>query len=279
MNHYFYSDGQSQFGPFSKEELQSNGITPETLVWYEGLTEWIKASESDELKDLFPKVPTPPPLPKSIIPPPIPKEKPKTPSTPMEKEMTAQSSASESVKRESVEPIENPIKKEDNVSEPKRNLPEPKSEKKSLKRTSIVVSFILICVAIMAIIIGVVNEQQNSYDQQNSYYQQIDGERNYPTVYLSIEDYWLENLRTLRGTIKNNSNYTTYKEVELTLTFYDQYGAAIPVSSGSTYYVEGNFKPHSDVPFKVKIKSLPTLKTALKNGNIEVSISRAVPSN
>lgn len=276
---YFYSDGQSQFGPFSKEELYSKGITKETLVWYEGLTEWVKAGESDELKDFFPKIPTPPPLPKSITPPPVTKQETQTPSTSIDKETTARSSSFESVKQESVEPTEKTIKKADNISIPKRNLPEPKSEKKSSKKPIIVVSIILICVAILAVIIGVAKEQQKSYDQQKSYYQQIEGERNYPAVYLSIEDYWLENSHTLRGTIKNNSTYTTYKEVELTLTFFDQYGAAIPVSSGSTYYVEGNIKPHSNVPFKVKIKSLPILKTALKNGDINVSISGAVPSN
>lgn len=119
MNHFFYSDGQSQFGPFSKEELQSKDITPETLVWYEGLEEWTKADEADELVDLFPKVPTPPPLPKMITPPPIPKEH--------------------------------------TISAQEQNLVDLKSEKESLKRTSIIVSIILICVAILAIIIGVSN--------------------------------------------------------------------------------------------------------------------------
>ena len=152
-------------------------------------------------------------------------------------------------------------------------------DKKSLKKTILVVSIILVCVAILAIIIGVANEQQKKYNRQKSYYQQINGERNYPAVYLSVEDYWLENSHTLRGTIKNNSTYTTYKEVELTLTFYDQHGLAIPVSGGSAYHVEGNFEPHSCTPFKVKIKFLPIFKASLKNGNIDVAISGAVPSN
>ena len=119
MKLFFYSDGQSQFGPFSKEELQSKGITAETLVWYEGLTEWIKAGEADELEELFPKAPTPPPLPKTVTPPPIPKEY--------------------------------------TISAQKQNLVDLESEKESLKRTSIIVSIILICVAILAIIIGVTN--------------------------------------------------------------------------------------------------------------------------
>ena len=51
----FRWDGQSQFGPVSKEELKRKGIAKGILVWHEGLTEWIKAGDLAELEDLFPK--------------------------------------------------------------------------------------------------------------------------------------------------------------------------------------------------------------------------------
>ena len=60
MKQYYYSDGQQQIGPISKDELKLKGITKETLVWCEGLSNWIKAGEIEDLADLFPNIPTPP---------------------------------------------------------------------------------------------------------------------------------------------------------------------------------------------------------------------------
>lgn len=36
MKKYFYTDGNENYGPFTLEELEAQGITRETLVWYEG---------------------------------------------------------------------------------------------------------------------------------------------------------------------------------------------------------------------------------------------------
>ena len=60
MTYYFDNSGTSA-GPFSKEQLRGK-ISKDTLIWYEGQEGWIMASEIDELKDLFFKIP--PPLPK-----------------------------------------------------------------------------------------------------------------------------------------------------------------------------------------------------------------------
>lgn len=56
---YFYIEEGKQNGPFLKEELTGK-ISPETLIWYEGLDNWKKASEIHELLNL------------QLIPPPIP---------------------------------------------------------------------------------------------------------------------------------------------------------------------------------------------------------------
>lgn len=266
MNQYFYSDGQSQFGPFSKEELHSKGITKETLVWYEGLTEWVKAGESDELKDLFPKVPTPPPLPNSITPPPIPKQETQTPSTSIEKETTARSSFSESVKHESVEPTEKTIKKADNVSIPKRNLPEPKSEKKSAKKPIIVVSIILICVVILAIIIGVANE--SGIYKSFPYY-----EKEHPEQYLHIENENIAGLNRLEGYIHNSSRNTIYGNIQIAFSYYDQNGEVLQTT---IYTIDGSCLPGESIPFNVKIHPPQGLKNLLKWGSWGVVINGAV---
>lgn len=60
MKRYFFAESDQQHGPFTLEELTAKTIRPETLVWYDGLKDWTKASELEELKHLFKA--TPPPL-------------------------------------------------------------------------------------------------------------------------------------------------------------------------------------------------------------------------
>jgi len=59
MKKYFYSDGTNSFGPFSIEELKEKEITRESLIWFQELGEWKKASAIEELNDLFTLVPPP----------------------------------------------------------------------------------------------------------------------------------------------------------------------------------------------------------------------------
>lgn len=70
---YFYNNGKKQFGPFSLEELKAQKILKEYLVWYEGIENWKKADEIEDLKDYFSKI-TPPPIEKPKTPPPIKKK-------------------------------------------------------------------------------------------------------------------------------------------------------------------------------------------------------------
>lgn len=68
MKKYFYTDGNENYGPFTLEELEAQGITRETLVWYEGIDDWKPAGSVFELNPLFR---TPPPRP-AHMPPPVP---------------------------------------------------------------------------------------------------------------------------------------------------------------------------------------------------------------
>lgn len=46
-------EGKQQ-GPYTFRELQRmEGLTPETLAWREGMSEWLPIREIPELKDLF----------------------------------------------------------------------------------------------------------------------------------------------------------------------------------------------------------------------------------
>ena len=59
MKKYFYSDGTTNFGPFTIEELKEKGITRETMIWFQELGEWKKADTIQELNDLFALIPPP----------------------------------------------------------------------------------------------------------------------------------------------------------------------------------------------------------------------------
>jgi membrane protease subunit (stomatin/prohibitin family) len=62
---YFVAVNGAQTGPFQVSELKTKAanseLTPDSLVWTEGMSGWEKASSRDDLKDLFKM--TPPPLP------------------------------------------------------------------------------------------------------------------------------------------------------------------------------------------------------------------------
>lgn len=61
---YFIIVDDKQSGPFTIDELKNAGLNKRTLIWRDGLLDWIEADSIEELKYLF--VNTPPPIPKSI---------------------------------------------------------------------------------------------------------------------------------------------------------------------------------------------------------------------
>ncbi len=67
MKQYYYHNGVDKFGPFSKEELHAKGITLDTQVWCEGMTDWAPARNVSELNALFGAPTTPPITP--VVPP------------------------------------------------------------------------------------------------------------------------------------------------------------------------------------------------------------------
>lgn len=50
---YFIIADERQAGPFSKDELKSRHITPDTLVWRAGLPDWVKAGDLSDLSDIL----------------------------------------------------------------------------------------------------------------------------------------------------------------------------------------------------------------------------------
>ncbi|MDE3212432.1 MAG: DUF4339 domain-containing protein [Bacteroidota bacterium] len=53
MTHYFIKEEDREFGPFSVEQLKSNRLTKETLVWRPGFAGWTPALQVLELREIF----------------------------------------------------------------------------------------------------------------------------------------------------------------------------------------------------------------------------------
>lgn len=60
MHYYLWIEGVKK-GPLAFDELIDKGLCADTLVWREGLTDWVKASELDELAELLARIPPSPP--------------------------------------------------------------------------------------------------------------------------------------------------------------------------------------------------------------------------
>lgn len=72
MTQYYYTDGKERFGPFTLDELKDKQITGSTLVWKEGLPDWVQARQLDDLQSLLSsRAGYPPPIisPQSHFPP------------------------------------------------------------------------------------------------------------------------------------------------------------------------------------------------------------------
>lgn len=60
---YYLAKNGEKLGPFSIRELQNIDIDKESLIWYNGIENWVKIQEIEELSQVFNQIP--PPIPKS----------------------------------------------------------------------------------------------------------------------------------------------------------------------------------------------------------------------
>lgn len=60
MDYFVYLNNERK-GPYSLEELADKYITEDILVWHEGLSDWKRAGELDELKEVVKQMPPDPP--------------------------------------------------------------------------------------------------------------------------------------------------------------------------------------------------------------------------
>lgn len=59
-NWYYVNANGQQVGPVSLESLAGAGLTPNTMVWTDGMSQWVTAGSVQQLSHLFGAVPPPP---------------------------------------------------------------------------------------------------------------------------------------------------------------------------------------------------------------------------
>lgn len=148
MKYYYISDGQNQIGPLSRQELSDKNITRETWIWYEGLSEWQKAGDIEELAELFAQKQVPPPMPRP------------TPPTQLL--------------------LEHPRYNDRTMSEKR-----PEQKKKSTKRIILCCCGIVLLLSVLGL---VGYNWYESYDQQQRQYSAEASEESHPEWYLSMEN-------------------------------------------------------------------------------------------
>ena len=142
MKNYFIQIDNSQQGPFNFEDLKSKQISKDTFVWLEGIEDWKKAGEIEELKQLFisstpppfkQTVKNPPPFQKSKTPPPFSKKSNIPP--PISKTLTEYTN-------NDIKPIDSPIKeKEQKTVNTNQNKVVPVKRKYILAKIVTVLAF------------------------------------------------------------------------------------------------------------------------------------------
>jgi hypothetical protein len=82
MKKFYIHNGQTEQGPLTFNEIKTLNLKTDTPIWYEGLENWSKAGDIDELKDILNGHSTPPPFQKKT--PPVNQPTTYTPEEPVE---------------------------------------------------------------------------------------------------------------------------------------------------------------------------------------------------
>ena len=202
MNEYYYLDAQNERkGPITKEELLSQNLDKESLVWREGLENWTPMKDVAELAEAISHK-TPPPLPINTndkkCPPALPNTYGNAPKSRQEKESSKE-----------IVPSSNKGQKT-NMSSPKRD-----------KTTIVIVSIVLGIIILVALGIGSAHLYENNRRTTHENNKR-NKESSNPANYLEIYNATVYGTGYLQCTIRNNSSHSTYNTIRVQITFFDK---------------------------------------------------------
>ncbi len=256
MKEYFYSDGQEQLGPLKAEELKEKKINKDTLVWCEGMEDWQKAGDVEELKFLF--VATPPPLKKvdsSLV-----IEPDKKKSSP-------------------------PLKTKSNISS-ENPVPEKKKKKKAIMAIIIITSVFVLAFVIFLLFKDKFINNDSSTDSDNSSIEQptkkseselkaelLQTEQSNPTNYLTVSgtgrsNFWNE--AVVEGDIYSSATLATFKDINISVEFLSKTDALLSIDE---FMIYDFIKPGGKLHFKQKFGSYPSKTNNISFNVISVKVA------
>jgi hypothetical protein len=222
MKKYYYHDGKSQQGPFDIEELKSKSLSKDTMIWFEGMPEWLKAETIEELKELF-IVKMPPPL---------------NPTPPTLQINSAISNEKQTVTTTNQIPYQ-------------KQINQPKS---SQKRNIIIIASVLGGLLFLYIISQVLSSSSSTgggSEETNP----LVLEENNPEQYLNAsgtynQNFWGTKIQ-IQGYVENKAEYTNYKDVRIKITFYTETETEI---GSENYIIYDYFPVGAKKEFKLKVE-------------------------
>ena len=222
MKKYYIHDGKDQLGPFDISELHEKGISADTPIWHEGLPEWGKAREIEEVREAL-RLAVPPPFQAtSAVPPAI-------------QEASAQQVSADppSGKRHS-------------------------AGRRFLKATAIfglIVFVLLILNEISSDGSGdAATNRSDSYEEKVMTVEEI--ERSRPTDFLTADGEYRENIwgnkLKVQGVIRNNATVASYKDAVVRVTYFSKTKTEL---SSEKYTIYEAFPPNSEVKFELTLEN------------------------
>jgi hypothetical protein len=240
MKKYHLHNGSEQEGPFTIEELSEKNINRETEIWFEGLDDWKKAGEVEELNELF-----------KIIPPPI---KSKVQATPPP------------IQKEKLQDRNEPAKKTSSWSA---------IILKSVFTTALIVLGIMGFNKIFnntdsnsgnSVVQPLVDEVKKIIPKEETYEEKVERilkmEQSQPTKFLNATGTYRENLLgdkiKISCTIENNATSASYKDAVVRVTFFSKTKTILGSEDFTVYEV---FNPQNSKTVELKVNNYTDVST------------------
>jgi hypothetical protein len=245
MKKYFTHDETNQKGPFTAEELKSQGITTRTMIWYDGLEEWTEAGNITELKDVA--VPVPPKFPRTN-----------------NIEQTLET-AKKVLDKDYIDEIENVI---------------PSNKGKKIYKITLLFLAAMGLVSLFYFIYPTTERKERNNPTEFLSLEEInlEKENRYSEYYYDSENNWV-----LSGRIVNKAELTTYKDVEIKLEYFSQSETSLGTDIITIMEIfrpssntKNDFFSRLSGLFSKKIETKPPKNTDMRKTKIELIDAKVV---
>lgn len=221
MKKYYLHNGTENIGPFDTDELKAKAITKNTEVWYEGMEDWKKAGEVEELINFLTVLP--PPIKSFATPPPI---------------------------------NTSPIQETKQVA----SYETKKTSWGKIIAKSIVVTFLIIIAIGLIADYSSKSSRSDTYTESIMTIGEIEAADPaiYLNATGTYKANFLGDKLNINGIIENKATVTNYKDVIVEVVFYSKTKSEV---GREQYTIYDFFGPNSKKEFKLKVKNYSNVKS------------------